>query len=99
MLYTSRVSGILETVTPFGEVPCIEIVVGGVSCVNEPIKNILTDKKYAVAEKTRIKCEIRHYVNQMKTLAVERFLKMKKEKVSEKGDLRLSKKAEIVCFM
>ena len=40
MLYMSRLSGVLETVTPFGEVPCIEIVVGGVSCVNEPIKNI-----------------------------------------------------------
>lgn len=50
-------------------------------------------------KKTRIKCEIRHYVNQRKTLAVERFLKMKKEKVSEKGDLRLSKGAEMVCFM
>ena len=51
MLYISRLSGVLETVTPFGEVLCIEIVVGGVSCVNEPIKNILTDKKYAMAEK------------------------------------------------
>lgn len=34
MLYISRGFSILETVTPFGEVPCIEIVVGGVSCVN-----------------------------------------------------------------
>ena len=89
----------METVTPFGEVPCIEIVVGGVSCANEPIKNILTNKKYAVAEKISIKREIRHYVNQRKTLAVERFLKIKEEKVSEKADLRLSKGAEIVCFM
>lgn len=55
MLYTSRGFSVLETVTPFGEVPCIEIVVGGVSCVNEPIKNILTNKKYAVAEKNKHK--------------------------------------------
>lgn len=50
-------------------------------------------------KKISIKREIRHYVNQRKTLAVERFLKIKKEKVSEKADLRLSKGAEIVCFM